>query len=263
MTITTDVIKGSYAIEDIPIQQTRVSPSAQRQQKAWHVQNIAKSFDPDRLGVITTSLRDGVYYVVDGAHRIAAAKLAGLEEHKITAHVYEGLSEKDEAELFLVLNDVRPVSKLDKFKVSVTAGEPSAVAIKSIAGSLGYRVAFGGAGCITAVSPLERTYVNGGANALYTLIFVIRETYGDTGMKAPVLDGIGRVAANYSELIDAGRMIERLSKLPGGLNGLLGKANAKKEDTGASLGNCVAWAVVETYNSGRSKVAKLPKWSLL
>lgn len=262
MTMTLEVIRGTYAIEDVPINLTRVSPSAQRQQKLWHIHNIAKSFNPDKLGVITVSLRDGVYYVVDGAHRIAAAKLAGHEDASITAHVYEGLSEKEEAELFLVLNDVRPVSKLDKFKVSVTAGDPTACAIKSIVGSLGYRVAMNGASSISAVTPLERTYVNGGANALYNLILIARDSYGDTGMKSAVLDGIGRVTSNYSELIDPERMVDRLTKLPGGLNGLLGKANAKKEDTGASLGNCVAWAVVESYNSGRGKFVKLPKWSL-
>ncbi|MFE6846533.1 DUF6551 family protein [Streptomyces sp. NPDC057686] len=41
------------------------------------VRRIVAQFDPKLFDPITITFRDGAYWVVDGAHRLAAAKMLG------------------------------------------------------------------------------------------------------------------------------------------------------------------------------------------
>ncbi len=88
------------------------------------------------------SLRDdGLYYVVDGQHRIRALQQAGHNEKQILCEVQEGLTEKEEAALFLKLNNGRKaVAAYDKWKAELVARDPSALEIQKIVSAAGLRV---------------------------------------------------------------------------------------------------------------------------
>lgn len=67
------------------------------------------------------------------------------------------------------------------------------------------------------------------------------------------------VCARYDSLLDEQRAIELLSKARGGVNGLLGKAETIRRQTGGTKFHCVAAGAVEIINAGRGG-KKLPAW---
>ncbi len=64
------------------------------------VKYIADHFNPDLLGVIKVSFRDGHYYVVDGCHTVAAIKEKFHDDsYPLLCKVYHGLTVQDEARM--------------------------------------------------------------------------------------------------------------------------------------------------------------------
>jgi len=57
-----------------------VADQYQRGINKSHTKDIAKRFDPRLTGLPIVSIRDGVWYVIDGQHRVAAAKELGITE---------------------------------------------------------------------------------------------------------------------------------------------------------------------------------------
>jgi hypothetical protein len=68
--------------------------------------------------------------VVDGAHRVAGATLAG--ETEMLAQVLTGLDRQSEAELRLKGNVKRSDKSAERFKAQVAAGWPESLAIMEI-----------------------------------------------------------------------------------------------------------------------------------
>lgn len=69
---------------------------------------------------------DGGLYVVDGQHRLAAARLRG-DVWQLPCVVREFASAAEEAASFVALNqERRPLTKLDLFKAAITAGDQEA-----------------------------------------------------------------------------------------------------------------------------------------
>jgi hypothetical protein len=115
------------------------------------------------------SHRGGWYYLIDGQHRIAALKLwlGSWEGQQVQCWCYEGLTEAQEAEVFLTLNDTLAVHAFARFKVSVQVGRGTEGDIDRIVRALGLRISQGRAGGgIAAVATLRRVYDRGGAAVL-------------------------------------------------------------------------------------------------
>jgi len=108
----------------VPLAQMRVNPLAQRDLRPARVSRLAAVFDLEQMGAPTVSARGDWYYVIDGQHRVEALKqwLGTWQDQQIQCWTYEGLTEAQEAEVFLKLNDVLAVPAFAKFKVSVQAG---------------------------------------------------------------------------------------------------------------------------------------------
>ena len=87
----------------VPLAQMRINPLAQRDlNQAW-VAKLAAGFDLEQIGAPVVSHRGGWYYLIDGQHRIEALKLwlGSWEGQQVQCWCYEGLTEAQEAELFL------------------------------------------------------------------------------------------------------------------------------------------------------------------
>ena len=99
----------SYA--SIPLHLLHI-PTYQRQLHS-SVAKIAAAWDDKKCGSITVSFRDGKFYVIDGQHRVAAAKLAG--RINIFSMILTGLSREDEINMFVNQNqNCKIVSAYDK-----------------------------------------------------------------------------------------------------------------------------------------------------
>lgn len=242
----------------------RVSPVAQRELKRYKVDEIKADFSIDKVGVPTVSYRDGFYYIVDGQHRVNAMVELGYEDREIQCTVYEELSEEQEADLFLAINNVLAVSVMDKYNVGVVAGVKDAVAVHNITHKLGLHVALDSkGGSIKAVGTLRKIYNRYGDAVLTRTLKLINDAYGDAGFKATVIEGVALILQRYWDRVDDDWFVTRVGSYRGGVSGLLGNAETLRLQTNQAKGICVAAALVTIYNGGGKKpegVKALPSW---
>lgn len=264
--MTKRTVAGEWRTASIALGNMHIrSRHAQREKiNESRVEHLYANFDIDKLGMPELSEHeDGEYYILDGMHRIEALKRwlgQGWEIQKIQCRVYSGLSEEEEAERFLSLNDTLAVNTFDKFRVAVQAGRQDEVNINDIVQSSGLCVSRDKVpGAIGAVGTLKRVYKRSDGATLGRSLRIIRDAYGDAGFSAAVIDGIGNLCHRYNGTLDEDRAIDRLGSAHGGVHGLLGKAEVLHKQTGNQRGQCVAAAAVEIINKGRGG-DKLPSW---
>lgn len=111
-------------IRPVPIHLMRVPPAlvTQREFRKGHGDRIAADLDLNKLGFPIINHRGGIYWVVDGQHRIYALKENGFGKEVLDCEVYEDLSDSEMAEIFLGRSGVRAISPFDKFHIACTAG---------------------------------------------------------------------------------------------------------------------------------------------
>lgn len=236
----------------VPIADMHVSPLAQRDMRAARVAKIAAELDLEQLGTPTVNERDSKFYVIDGQHRVEALREIGWGDQQIQCWTYVGLTEEEEAETFLKLNDTLAVDAFSRFRIGVQAGRTEECDIDRIVRAQGLRVSQDkGSGAIPAVSTLRRMYRGSGPRAMGRTLRIVRDAYGDAGLIAEVLDGVGLVCARYEDQLDDARLIDKLSTAHGGVNGLTGRAEQMRRQMGSQKRHCVAAAAVEIYNSGK------------
>lgn len=228
------------------------------------VDYLVSRFDFEKFGTPTLSARgDGEYYIIDGQHRIEALKRwlgTGWESSTIPCRVYDGLSEEEEAEAFLSMNDVLAVNVFDKFRVSVAAGRKDETHIQAIVTGAGLNISRNKtAGSISCVGTLKRVYQRSDGETLARALRIARDAFGDSGLDSLVVDGIGHLAQRYNGVLVEDVAIQRLGKTFGGVQGLVNKAAVLHKQTGNPKAQCVAAAAVEIINGVRGG-NKLPSW---
>lgn len=253
-------VERAARLKWVPIALTRVSPLAQRELNPSRVNKIAASLDVERIGTPTVNERSGHFYVIDGQHRIEALKEHGWGDQQIQCWTYVGLTEEEEAEMFLVLNDTLTVDAFSKFRIGVRAGRAEECDIDRIVQAQGLRISQDKKdGAISAVGTLRRLYSRSDGKTLGRTLRIIRDAYGDAGLEAAVIDGVGLVCARYNGELDDAQAVARLSSALGGVGGLLSKSFVLQRASGQPRAHCVAAAVVDTINSGKGG-KKLPSW---
>jgi hypothetical protein len=254
-----------YRIQEVPVGKMCTSRRAQRDLNPHRVDELVADFDLDQFGQPVVSWRDGHYYIIDGQHRVDALKRwlgKGWEIQKIECRVYQGLNEAEEADMFDRLNNVLIVSSYDKFKIRVTAGREAELAIAKVVKEENLVISRDEIpGAVSAVGTLVRVFNRSDAEVLARALRIIRDAFGDTGFKAPVIDGIGHLCQRYNGALEEKYAIEKLSVTRGGVNGLLGKAAVLHQQTGNSRSQCIAAAAVDIINAHRTTGTKrLPSW---
>lgn len=244
----------------VPIAHMTVSPLAQREINQSRVDHIVANLDLEQIGAPTVNRRDGVWYIIDGQHRIEALRAIEWGDQQLQCWAYEGLTEQEEAEKFLKLNDYLAVNALAKFRVGVQAGRDDECDINRIVLAAGLVVSGDKVtGAIRAVGTLSRIYGRAGGTVLRQTLAITRDAYGDPGMEALVLDGLALFVQRYASDFDVPVVVEKLKNANGGVHGLLGKAEVLRRQTGNQKGHCVAASVVEIVNAGRGG-KKLQTW---
>lgn len=251
-------------IQEIALEKMAVSGRIQRELKQHRVEHLLSDFDLDDFGLPVVSWRDGLYYIVDGQHRIEALKLwlgKGWEIQKIECRVHQGLSEAEEADMFLRLNDILIVGAFDKFKNGVTANRPTETAIAKVVADCKLVISKEQVpGAIGAVGTLVRVYTRTDGQVLGRALRIIRDAFGDSGFEAVVIDGIAHLCHRYNSKLDDDAAVTRLAETRGGVKGLLGKADVLHKQTGQSRAQCVAAAAIDIINSRSGGRGRLPSW---
>lgn len=247
----------------VPLGKLRVSSVAQRELVPARVDRLLAEFDPDLVGNPVVSDRDGYFWVIDGQHRTEALKAwlgDGWDDQQIQCRVYSGLTEQQEADLFDRINDTLTIHAFDKFRVRVNAGRSIETDIDRQVRHEGLVVSRDGVpGAVRAVGTLRRVYTRSDAATLGRALRIIRDAYGDPGLEAPVIDGIGHLCQRFNGELDEDKAVKKLSSAHGGVNGLIGAAEKLRRSTGQPKAHCVAAAAVEIINRGKGG-KKLPNW---
>lgn len=247
----------------VPIGLMRVPTMAQRELKAGRVDHIAANMDLEQIGTPTVNKRGGHYYIIDGQHRVEAYKQwigEGWEDQQLHCWTYENLTEEEEAERFLKLNDTLTVQAFDKFRIGLNANRPEEVEIAAIVQRAELVISQSSAeGAIGAVGTLRRVYRREGGAVLHRTLGIIRDAYGSPGLEAPILDGIGMLCGRYNGDLDVALTVTRLKSAAGGVAGLMNRAYFLKNQNGQPLNVCVAAAAVDIINRGKGG-KKLPSW---
>lgn len=147
----------------VPFNSLRVNPLAQRELNRGRVNKLIAEMELERIGNPTVNARDGLFWIIDGQHRIAALKEwlgdGAWEDQSIQCWSYEDLSEEEEAEVFLRLNDTLTVAVFEKFRVGVKSGRVEETDIDRIVRAQGLRITREkGNGAIGAVTALRGVY---------------------------------------------------------------------------------------------------------
>lgn len=244
----------------VPLAQMKIAPLAQRELRQSWVDAIVAEFDPERLGNPTVNRRDEAFYVVDGQHRVEALRQMHWGDQAIQCWTYEGLTESEEAEKFLQLQSTLGVRAFDKFRVGVQAGREVETDINRIVMAQQLVVSNDAVpGAIRAVGTLTKLYKRSDGPTLGRTLRLIRDSFGDSGLEAPVIDGLGLLCQRYNGQLDDKIAIQKLANVHGGVSGLLGKAENIRRQTGNQKSHCVAAAAVEIIRIG-SNGKRLPSW---
>lgn len=259
------VVRKNRELKFVRLGQIRVSTLCQRELRQSWVDELVSTLDIDKIGNPELSYRDGYYYVMDGQHRIEAVKKwlgKGWEDQHLQCWVASGLSETEEAEVFLSLNRRLNLDSFEKFKVSVRAGRADAVKVKQIIDQERLVVSKQSVpGAVSAVGTLVRVYKRNGPEALGRALRIARDSFGDAGLDAAVIDGFGLLCHRYNGILDERGSILSLGSAHGGVNGLLGMAEQLRQKTGNSKAHCVAASAVVIINRARHNgQKKLPDW---
>lgn len=245
----------------VPLARMRVNPHAQRELNEARVNKIVAALDLEQIGTPTVNLRDGHYWIIDGQHRIEALRRFGFENDQYQCWAYEGLTEEEESEKFLKLNDQLAVDLMSKFKVGVQAGRDEDCDINRIVMAQGLVVSRERVdGAIQAVGSVQRVYRRADGPTLGRTLRIIRDSFGDAGLAAPVIDGVGRLCARYNGQLDDDGLVKNLRTMHGGVSGLLQKAEQTRRATGTQRGDAVAATLVDVANRGKRGKGRLPDW---
>jgi hypothetical protein len=242
-----------------------VDQKVQRVLNRGRVERIAAQFNPDALGVLTTSFRDSSSIaIIDGQHRYRAAELAGYTG-PIRTTEYRGLTIPQEAALFRQLNSTAKPTAVDSFLVSCVEENPDSLAMAKIIADNGWTLSNATAtGRMSAIGSLQKVYALSPAAAAGS-IAAITSAWGHSaaGIQGPLIEGIGRMLHRYGTmpdgLVDLKDLAAKLAAYPGGPASLLGYARGQSLARVGNSSHVVAWAVTSLYNQRRRATA-LPPW---
>ena len=243
----------------------KVNPAAQREFNATQARDILAKWDDDKFQLPHVNQRtDGSMYVMEGQHtRWAYCEKYGDPDKRtapMQAWLYVGLTEAEEADMFLALNDKKNIQPLPRFRAAVTAGLPVECDIDRIVRANGCVVTgtTSTPGAVSAVTALRSVYNSIGPDGLAVTIRVLRGAFGDGGYEQSNLRGVAAVLARYK--VDEAPLTKALLSTPRGSKGLAQQAALNREAFGCSIVEATAAAIVDAYNKGKRGKAKLPSW---
>ena len=259
--------RKSSKVYDVALGKMRIPPAlvTQRDFRKAHGDRIAADLDLNKIGLPVLNHRAGIFWVLDGQHRIYALKQFGFKDADVVAcEVYEDLTDAEMADMFLGRDARKPIPAYDKFHVSCTAGRDRELDIRRAVEANGQRISRKPGEGISAISALGNVYDRAGAVVLGQVIRTINLGFGgdERAFDVSIVEGLGLDFNRYNGGINEKRLGARLADLKQGASELLRKAEAIRVRTGNQKKQCVAAVVVDLYNKGLGPRDKdrLPSW---
>jgi len=259
-----DSLNGPHSTAWLKADDIRIDPDCQRSLRPAWVRELDRTWDEDKLGVLYISDRGrGIYYAIDGQHRIMACRLRGEGDRRLECKIYSGLTKSDEARMFRGLNKRLNVRLFDDFQTSLTERDPEAVAINQIVEGNGLRVSDQATnGNVTAIKACQEvfrgTQFRSKEPTPWALARTLRTLTGAWQLNRDAVSGdliraVGAVHLRYGDAIDQDALMRKLTKFPGGPLGVVSRGKIKREMTRTTAWRAIAEVVVDIYNKGIRK----------
>ena len=243
-------------VEFITIRELKPHPKVQRTFREWWAKMIESGFDPEKfreLYVVEAGRGNG-YWVFDGQHRLAAAKIVLGEDQKVPCRVFDGLPIERQAELFLGVNNTLGVSALDKWIQRGVAKEAVATQINAVLKKHELRVdKTRGESVVQAVAALERIWKRlGGEPVLTRTLTILIEAWGRNpdAYDGCVLRGLALLVHRFSKDLDDADLARKLGR-NGGPSRMLGQAKDLAQASGTSVERAMGDKILNLYNKAR------------
>jgi hypothetical protein len=249
-------------LRTVPLSALIVDSRVQRPLDTRRADKMAAELNLDALGLVCASHRDdGTYAIIDGQHRVAALRIAGFVEEPVECEVFSGLTLADEAVMFRLRNNTAKPQYIDRFRVRVIEGDPTAKAIVRTLRRHGWQIALSTSPAhFAAIQAFERIHDREPVAAEKAIATITRAWgHESNGANGCIVEGIGLIYLRYGDAVSVDDLIDRLSKFPAGAGALLGKARGLRDLIGSTIPKAVAEIVVELYNA-RRKTKALPPW---
>lgn len=208
-----DILKSTRQhIEHISLEEC-VPTNYQRTTNDRQVAGIAENFDEAKLGVLTVSLRDGKYHIIDGLHRSKALKQLGYT-HALCA-VLTGLTYEQEADYFRKQNqNKRVITTFDDFRAGLEAMDETCVRINEIASTYNFQISKGiGFFRIASIKALLYIVNEYGYDTLNNTLRLIAETWSGIpkASRCESLLGVAEFVNRYGILDFTERLRDKFS----------------------------------------------------
>ena len=183
------------------------------------VKSIVNDFRPDLFQVITVNQRSGSdrWYVVDGQHRVQAAKT--LRYPSVKAFLFYGLTVKQEAEMFLALNTNRrkDIDSVSKYHAKITAEDPETLEIEKVLSPYGLAVRKAKNGNLRHISSPSSLYFalrNDGPGTLSDALGILMRAYPNDYKRwgQPLIICVAGLLLHYPDL-DKTRLVQQLQNI--------------------------------------------------
>lgn len=252
-------------VRPVKVAEMRVPPAgnSQRTFQKSQAEKYAADFDLDKFGIPVVNWRDGIYWVLDGQHRIAAYKIwiSPSDPGSVDCEVYEDLTDAECADIFLGRDDRRRISTFEKFLVACTADRARETDVRRIVESSGLKISREkNENCVSAVGALCKVYDAAGGLVLGQVVRTIRDAWGGDGnsFDTTVIQALGMVFNRYNGRTNERDLVKRLADVKQGVVQILRKAETVRGRTGNDKVQCVAHVIIELYNKGNRH--RLPAW---
>lgn len=226
------VLESNYfGIEWLETEKLFIDRNYQRPLVPTVIRNISENWDWRAIRTLAVSMReDGNYAVMDGQQRLTAARENDIKQ--LPCQVYIDLNEKQEAELFLKLNNSRKPSANDLFRAKIAEEDPGAMAIVHAVNLCGWELdlenenrqsAMTGrefaARTIHSATTLTQIYESGGLTLLMNTLQICHSWHGQhLAASADMMHGISSLLTKYRGKIDTSKLVEKLrDETPGGI----------------------------------------------
>ena len=231
--------------------QIRVDSLYQRRLDMARVDKIVREFDGDTFNEPKISYRDGVYWVFDGQHSIAAwRKLNGGEDKLITCKIFKGMTWLDECYAFMRQNGIsKDPSINEKLRAAKEAKDPEVMDMVNRANFCGFVVDFSLSKTptrIVATAALARAYKKLGPEQFSDMLMAIKEAwYGDMdAVSTQIITGMAKVYKDNYGCFKRDELVKSLKRVTPAFIIRNGKSY-----TDASNG--YAKEIIKIYNKGR------------
>jgi hypothetical protein len=259
----------THKVRPVRIAEMRVPTAGvmQRRYSQSQAEEYAANFDPNKIGIPAVNFRAGIYWIVDGQHRVEAIKLyfAPSDPGSIDCNVYVDLSDSEMAELFIGLNTRRSVNRFDLFQVACTAERTRETEIRRIVESNGLKIKQEKApDAVGAVSSLCKIFDRSGSTVLGQTLRTLRDGLSGDPMAFDgyLLVGTANVFNRFNGKTNERHLVKALTEVRQGAQAILRRAEAQRDRTGNNKVQCVSAAIVDIYNKSVGPRAKdrLPSW---